>query len=224
MTKYEKHKSMYKQWKEGDITRKEYRDQWVQRNGYKNLSDYVNQKANQRAISKGYKNFNDYQNQRNHILGLCKSMYEDKNSALYLGVVVAERVLSKVFEEVKRMHHGNPGFDFICKNGYKIDVKSSCLHKTGNHTFWKFNINKNKIADYFLLLAFDNREDLNPKRIWLIKGTEIINACLLNNKESLDITNNKKGRRKYKKYRQTDKLRKTVACCDIMKEEDDALC
>ena len=99
-----------------------------------------------------------------------RPMNENKKCAAFLGVHVAERVLGYVFKHVEKMPYGNAGFDFICGGGYKIDVKSSCLQKSGR---WLFTTNHNTIADYFLCLAFDNREDLNPLHAWLIRGKKI---------------------------------------------------
>lgn len=92
---------------------------------------------------------------------------------MFLGVDVAEHVLSKVFENVERMPYGHSGFDFICNRGKKIDVKSSCLRVRNSQNRsdrWEFNTKFNDIADYFLCIAFDNREDLNPIFLWLIPG------------------------------------------------------
>ena len=94
-------------------------------------------------------------------------MSENESCPLFLGVHVAERVLANVFKNVKRMPTSNPGYDFICGKGFKIDVKSSCF-RSGKH--WVFGIRHNKTADYFLCLAFDNREDLNPLYLWLLPG------------------------------------------------------
>jgi hypothetical protein len=91
----------------------------------------------------------------------------NKDCSSYLGVHVAERVLSKVFKDVEVMPRNHPGYDFICNKGKQIDVKSSCIHKDG---LWSFYIKHNTTADYFLLLAFDNREDLNPLHAWLLPG------------------------------------------------------
>ena len=99
-------------------------------------------------------------------------MNENKSCSLYLGVHVAETVLSKVFDNAERMPNGNKGFDFICNKGKKIDVKSACIGKNGN---WQFFINKNMIADYFLCIAFDSRETLNPIHLWLIPSEEVCN-------------------------------------------------
>ena len=95
---------------------------------------------------------------------------KNKKCSLYLGVHIAEQILSQAFKNVQRMPYGNPGFDFICNKGYMVDVKGSCLNKDGA---WCFNIRHNITADYFLCLAFDNREDLNPLHAWLIPGSKL---------------------------------------------------
>lgn len=137
-----------------------------------------------------------------------KSMSENKSCPSFLGVHIAENVLSKVFKDVKKMPPCNPGYDFICKSGKKIDVKSSCIyHRVNRSDSWAFSINKNKCADYFLCLAFDNRDDLNPLHIWLIPswkvsmymGTGISESTLFKwNEYKLDIG-------------------KVLACCDSLK-------
>ena len=95
---------------------------------------------------------------------------KNKECAAFLGVHVAERVLSRVFKNVKRMPYGHPGYDIVCNKNKKIDIKSACINK---HDAWVFNIRRNLIADYFLCLAFDNREDLNPLHAWLIPAKEV---------------------------------------------------
>ena len=108
---------------------------------------------------------NKYHRELNHKNGTHQSMHNNKSCPLFLGIHIAEQVLSKVFKDVKVMPHGNPGYDFICNHGKKIDVKSATIR---NSSSWNFGINKNIIADYFLLLAFDNRNNLNPLYLWLI--------------------------------------------------------
>ena len=95
---------------------------------------------------------------------------ENKECGLYLGVYIAEEVSSQAFKNVQRMPNGNQGFDLICNKG-KIDVKSACKGKIQNN--WIFHIRHNTIADYFLCLAFDNREDLTPLHVWLIPGDKL---------------------------------------------------
>ena len=98
-------------------------------------------------------------------------MTKNKNSAQYLGDI-AENVLSKVFKRVKVMPYGNPGYDFICGAGYKIDVKSSAVgDKWG---YWTFNIRQNTIPNYFLCIAFNSRIALEPVHLWLFPG-DVVN-------------------------------------------------
>jgi hypothetical protein len=126
----------------------------------------------------------------------------NKLSTLYLGVYVAERVLSKVFKDVKIMPSGNRGYDFICNHGKKIDVKSSA---TGHKGRWMFTINKNQIADYFLCLAFESRDDLyNPVHLWMIPGH------IINHKPSVSI--GKTTIDKWSKYELP--LNNLVVCCN----------
>ena len=125
--------------------------------------------------------------------------------SMYLGVDIAENVLSKVFNDVEIMPPNNPGYDFICNKGKKIDVKSACPRK--KDTTWNFTIKYNTIADYFLCIAFDNREDLNPLHIWLIPGN------LVNKNSGKTIS--KSTFHKWDKY-ELD-ITKTIECCDHIK-------
>ncbi|MCK4665975.1 hypothetical protein KAU33_04455 [Candidatus Dependentiae bacterium] len=102
------------------------------------------------------------------------SMYENKTCAAYLGVVIGERLCRHLFKDVEVMPFGNTGYDIICNKGKKIDVKTSCTrYNNGKYPHWGFDINENKIADFFILVAFDNRTDLNPLHLWMISGHEV---------------------------------------------------
>jgi len=143
-----------------------------------------------------------------------KPMSENKECSQYLGISVAENILSKVFNNVQRMPLHNHGFDFICNKGFKIDVKSSCVkRKTAGQKQWQFDINKNAIANYFLLIAFDNspkdREDLKPCHLWLVPGNE------LNKFATASI--NEGHLAKWSQWEQP--LDKVVACCDSIKNQ-----
>jgi hypothetical protein len=138
-----------------------------------------------------------------------RPMSESKESSAYLGVYIAERVLSSVFKDVTRMPYGHPGYDFICNKGYKIDVKCSCIQE---HNRWAFNIKKTPVADYYLCLAFDDRTSLEPKHIWLI-------PCLdLANKTKISISMLPEKLHLWSKYERP--LDKVVSCCDSIRAEN----
>ena len=137
-----------------------------------------------------------------------KTMNANRDCALFLGVHVAERVLSKVFNNVQRMPMGNRGFDFICNRGMKIDVKSGVMNRSDRHICrWQFSIKRNTVPDYFLCIAFDNRDDLNPLHMWLIPGDTICH------KSSVAISESTID--KWDEYMMH--IDETIACCDDMK-------
>lgn len=130
-------------------------------------------------------------------------MENNKLCSQYLGIHIAERILSYIYPNVERMSHNNRGYDFICGKGYKVDVKSVCHIKDINGR-WVFPIRKNKIPNFFLCLAFDNREDLNPKHIWLIPGH------IINDKTGAGISESTLKR--WKQYEQP--IDDVMSCCN----------
>lgn len=137
-----------------------------------------------------------------------------KDSATYLGVYVAERALSKFFDNIQRMPHNNPGYDFLCGRGFKIDVKSACLRQNTRSTNfgWVFSPQRNQVADYFLCLGFDNRESLNPIHVWLIPGR------VINNQVTVSITNIEASLSKWTQYERA--LDRVLMCCAEMKKSN----
>lgn len=105
------------------------------------------------------------------------SMYENKLCASYLGIVIGERLIRHLFNDVQVMPFGFSGYDFICNKGKKVDVKTACITLADEDKYprWAFAINRNTAADFFILVAFDNLTDLNPLHIWMIPGQEINN-------------------------------------------------
>ena len=132
---------------------------------------------------------------------------QNKNSSQYLGIFIAEQILAKIFKNVKMMPPHNHGYDFICANEYKIDAKSSA---TGYKGSWRFGIGKNKIANYFMCLAFESRDNLTPIHLWLIPGN------IVNHQSSLVISKTKTNLAKWSKYEQP--INKVILCCDKMKQ------
>lgn len=151
-----------------------------------------------------------YHTQHAHAIGRKRPMNEAKDCALYLGVHIAERALSNFFDNIQRMPTNNPGYDFICGKGFKIDVKSSCKHHSTGST-WQFDINKNRDADYFLCLAFDNRENLEPQHVWLIPGSKI------NDRIGIGISNTTRSLHRWQEYEK--RLDKVIERCGVIRSE-----
>ena len=152
---------------------------------------------------------------KKHRLGIARPMAEAKDIGMYLGVVIAERALSHVFTQVIKMPHGNPGFDFICGKGYKVDVKSGCLRTRTERdgyrrTRWKFHIGKNTIAQYFVCLGFDDRDSLEPLRMWIIPGKSVQHL------DTICITNTPEALKKWEKYERS--VDKVLVCCTEMRK------
>lgn len=148
--------------------------------------------------------------------GMCRSCYKKErrvkkplnpNSTTYLGCTIAEKVLSRVFKDVTVMKVGNPGFDFFCNKGKKIDVKSACMRKNR----WLFHIKRNTTADFFLCIAFDDRESLTPLHLWLIPLSEV--------RDKVSASISETTIHKWDKFKLD--ISETLQCCDEMKEKGD---
>jgi len=144
--------------------------------------------------------------------GKTRPLAENKDCSLYLGVGIAEKLLSEVFKNVARMPMNNRGYDFICGRGKKVDAKSACVGTVGGkYRKWTFRIRKNTIADYFACIAFENRNDLYPVHFWLIPG-EIVSHV-----QTITILDSEKNLSKWKKYERP--INKLVEGCMVMKFE-----
>lgn len=131
------------------------------------------------------------------------SIPKNRNCTNYLGCI-AEELLARTFKDVRRMPPNNKGFDIICNKDLKIDIKSSA---TGYKGYWMFNICKNTIADYFLLIAFESRKNLIPVHVWLIPGKDV--------NHNITIRTSKTKLNKWSKYEHP--LDRVLACCNIMR-------
>lgn len=104
----------------------------------------------------------------------------------------------------------NPGYDYRCSKGYKIDVKGATLRKRSHD--WVFDIARNTIADYFVCIGFDDRLNMNPLKAWLIPGKEI------NHQPKLGITPTEKSLDRWKRFeRPIDNI---VGQCNLLKHSD----
>lgn len=128
----------------------------------------------------------------------------------FLGVHIAEGVLKHMFKNIKQMPINNPGYDFVCDNGYLVDVKSACMYiRIGQSPRWNFHIGKNTTADYFVLLAFDNRNNTTPLHGWIIPGN------VLNHLVGVSIGESTIS--KWDIYKID--MDKVLSCCDEMRDE-----
>lgn len=113
-----------------------------------------------------------------------------------------------MFKDVERMPYGHSGYDFICNKGMKIDSKASTIHNDPHSLGrWRFYTNQNVVADYFVFLAFDNREDLNPLHAWMIPTKEF--------KEVWSASISTTTINKWDKYRMS--IDKVVECCNTLR-------
>ena len=138
-------------------------------------------------------------------------MYENKSCSSYLGIVVGERLCRYMFKDVEVMPHNNTGYDIVCNKSKKIDVKSACVTSTNDkYLHWAFRIRHNTTADYFILVAFDNRTNLNPIHLWMIPGKEV------NQKESISISPS--TLHKWDKWKRD--INNAQICCTEMKQNN----
>lgn len=201
-----------------DITKinRKCKEDMLKRLGYANYMEYCNDKAKIR----GFEGSSEYSKVRHWCRGLNGPMSENQDCSQYLSICISEMILSEIFEDIQRTKNNNIGFDFICKKGFKTQAKSGVLlYRENGSGYWQFKIDYNKIPDYFILVAFDNRQDLNPVHIWLIKNNEIIRGRKLNQFSGLPITNEPKYISIFKKYENIDKLEKFKKICDELKSE-----
>ena len=124
---------------------------------------------------------------------------------------LAEQICAHYFDGVKRMPNCHPGYDLICRKGFRIDVKSSCRIKIRSHPNasdqWMFTLKRNSVADYFLCLAFRDRETREPEHIWLIPSETVNHLFVLGIAES-----------RLAKWAEFEKpLDKVLACCSSLR-------
>jgi hypothetical protein len=125
---------------------------------------------------------------------------ENTECAHYLGTYIAERqygrkILPIIFGGIeKEMPYGNPQYDFIVKNGIKVDIKSCVLREPlKGWKGWEPHVRWNKNTDYFVMLAFDDRENLNLFHIWVVEKNVIIRGREFYKRESIKITDTRRG-------------------------------
>jgi len=194
------------------------REDWnkkIKNAGCETITEYHNRCAK----NAGYIDYTERQREYMHNTGRQIPMSENEDCPSYLGIHVAEgrvakKILSYIYKNVKIMSYGHKGYDFICGKGKKVDAKSSSLRSYYNG--WSFSIDKNEIAEQFLLLAFGERpdDDENPKpmKLWLIPKDAIIRGEEFWNRTGIWIKNTPEGLREFEKYELKEGLERLIEC------------
>lgn len=230
------------------------RERWATDKGYASFSEYVRDHSDIWARNKGYDSNNERRNKRDWENGKRIPMSENEDCSLYFGVVKGEEVVKRyfetVFEYVEKLNPTHRWFDFLCRNPtqefismyghlgieknkeYKIQTKVSSLDC---YNCLCFSIKYNQNVDFFILIGFDNRDNLNTVNMWLIGKEEMIRARELKNgrgyiittkslwnRSSLNIYMNTKSKMSYvyfDKYALTDQIDRFCKICKEFKEE-----
>lgn len=182
-------------------------DDWAIDKGYKDYNEYLDLVA----IGRGFTCYEEYDKIWEYYPGMPDPIRENRKNTRFLGIYVAESSVNKLFKGSQRMRLRNPGYDIICNKGYKIDVKASTLSAT--NTFG-FHINENNIANYFILIGYNNIIELKPLHMWIIGSEDIIHDYHMHDWHRLMIPNEPMHIEYLQKYERIDKLKELREICD----------
>lgn len=198
-------------YKKGFKSDKEYRNYlFREKTGYDHINTDI--RLNNWAFNRGFSNYKEYLDIitiGRGLSGIPNIICDDRSDIHFIGHI-AEYGVSRIFKNIQGMFFTNRGYDFVCETGQKIEVKASLLHIDNKFTF---HIRYNDIADYFILIGFDNVLDLHPLHMWIIKNREIIKDIPINNIKILNIINDKKDIAYFQIYEKADKLEELTNVC-----------
>lgn len=186
---------------------KELLNDWAGKRGFYSYEDYLNTIA----IGRGFTCYGEYEKIWSYYPGMPSPIKENRRDTRFIGTYIAENGIAKIYEGSQRMAYYNRGYDILCPKGYKIDVKATVLNQ---YNMFNFGINKNNLADYFILVAFNNIIELIPMHMWIIKSDENIDGRVINKLAKLIISNEPKYLDKYSKYEKLDKLDMLKNLCE----------
>jgi hypothetical protein len=167
---------------------------WMQQNGImKNPANIDRKYQDKCAQMLGFKNSSDLKKEWKHKTGRQLPMEFNEDCTSHFGEFT-ENLMIQTFADPAKMPYGNPGFDWICKEGYKIDNKGACLtcSKKWDWCAYEFDIGYNSIADWFILSAWDNRDCLNPLHVWIFQKNDIVRGRKFCEFGNFSITNTPK--------------------------------
>ncbi len=182
-------------------------DNWAIDKGYKDYDEYLDLIA----IGRGFTCYEEYDKIWEYYPDMPDPIRENRKNTRFIGVYIAESSVNKLFEGSQRMRLRNPGYDIICNKGYKIDVKASTLSAT--NTFG-FHIHENRIADYLILIGYNNIIELKPLHIWIIGSEDIIRDYPIHDWYMLNVPNEPIHIEYLQKYERIDKLDELGEICD----------
>lgn len=185
---------------------KELLDDWARKRFFFDYEEYLNIIA----LGRGFTCYREYGKIWSYYPGMPSPIKENRMDTRFLGVYIAENGINKIYEGSERMRINNQGYDIICPKGYKTDVKATVLNR---YNEFNFAINKNKIADYFVLVAFNNIIELEPLHIWTVRGDDNIYGHPIREISRLVILNEPLQIHRYHKYEKLDKLETLKNIC-----------
>lgn len=152
--------------------RRKHLDNLANKKGFSSYKEQMEDSYRQR----GYVNKSEYYNEKNWNSGKFSPYSENEECPQYLGVHIGEEASKPILVDLfggieKIMRHNYPWYEFVVKGGYKIDVKTATLDCRG---YWEYHILRNNVADYFLLLAYDDMSNMYICHVWLVKKDEMI--------------------------------------------------
>lgn len=112
-----------------DIERK-IRAKMAKNAGFDNVSRYNHMMHEKTAKNAGFNSTSEYGREQMRNWRWDNGtvpMSENEECASYFGVYIAERYVRELFEDPIPMPVNNPGFDWICKKGKRIQNKARCL-------------------------------------------------------------------------------------------------
>lgn len=197
--------------KKGFKDDKEYRNYlFREKTGYDRINTDI--RLNNWAHNRGFNNYKEYLDIitiGRGLPGIPNIICDDRSDIHFIGHI-AEYGVSRIFKNIQGMFFTNRGYDFVCETGEKIEVKASLLHIDNK---FAFHIKYNDIADYFILIGFDNVLDLNPLYMWIIKNRELIRDVSISNIKILNIANDKKDIAYFQIYEKEGKLEELKNVC-----------
>lgn len=188
----------------GCKTRKEYGDKRAQIAGFKSEAD----------------RYREHNREYSWITGRTNPLEFDEE--LHFGDITEEffkEFLLNCFESVRRTGYNDDGIDYFCNNPqeefigkypqfrlernkkYNIQHMARCLRYRQNRTpNWNYYVNYNDKVDYFILSAWDDKDDLNILHVWIFHKDDIIGDKKFWKRENFTITNLVTKLKEFDKY------------------------